>query len=148
MAQTPTDKKCGRCKKLRPAADFGLNRTRYDGLQSYCRDCARVIQARWYSKNKASHVVKVVQQRKRRVAALRLRVQAYLAEHPCVGCGDTELLMLEFDHVRGVKRGTISVMVTACFSWEVIALEIAKCEVRCVRCHRRKTAVQLGWHQP
>jgi len=75
-------------------------------------------------------------------------VRAYLVEHPCIVCGHDELLMLEFDHVRGVKRGTISVMVTACFSWEAITLEIAKCEVRCVRCHRRKTAAQLGWHQP
>lgn len=89
----------------------------------------------------------MVQQRKERVAALRSRVNAYLAEHPCVDCGDDELLMLDFDHVRGEKRETISVMVTACFSWEAIASEIAKCEVRCVRCHRRKTAVQLGWRQ-
>ena len=80
------------------------------------------------------------------MAALRARVKAYLSGHPCVGCGDTELLMLDFDHVRGEKRETISVMVTACFSWETIVSEIAKCEVRCVRCHRRKTAAQLGWH--
>lgn len=142
------EKRCGHCKTLKPLLDFGSNKTRSDGLQPRCRDCTRIIQAEWYVRNRDSHVTKVVKQKKERVALLRSRVRVYLVEHPCVVCGDDELLMLDFDHVRGVKRETISVMVTACFSWEVITQEIAKCEVRCVRCHRRKTAAQLGWHQP
>ena len=148
MVQMLIEKKCGRCGLVKSFSDFGINNAKRDGLQTSCRDCKRDFQNRWYHENKARHVINVVRQRKERVATLRLRVYAHLKEHPCVECGEAELLMLEFDHVRGEKRGTISVMVTACFSWKVIALEIAKCEVRCVRCHRRKTATQLGWHLP
>lgn len=147
MAMIPAEKRCSRCRTVKAALAFGVDIAKRDGLQTYCRDCKREFQNRWYHKNKERHAVNVVQQRKERVSALRLRVQAYLAEHPCVDCGEAEPLMLDFDHVRGEKRQTISVMVLACFSWETIASEIAKCEVRCVRCHRRKTAVQLGWHQ-
>jgi hypothetical protein len=32
-------------------------------------------------------------------------------------------------------------------SLENLKLEIEKCEVRCVKCHRLKTADQLGWHK-
>ncbi len=148
MAMIPAEKRCSRCGTVKAALAFGVDTAKRDGLQTYCRDCKREFQNRWYHKNKERHVVNVVRQRKERVSALRLRVQAYLAEHPCVNCGEAEPLMLDFDHVRGEKRQTISVMVLACFSWEAIALEIAKCEVRCVRCHRRKTAAQLGWHRP
>jgi len=142
------EKKCCGCGLMKNSSSFGVNNAKRDGLQTHCRECKQEYQNRWYYENKEAHIVKVVKQRKERVAVLRARVHAYLTGHPCVVCGDDELLMLDFDHVRGVKRGTISEMVTACFSWEAITLEIAKCEVRCVRCHRRKTAAQLGWHQP
>jgi hypothetical protein len=33
------------------------------------------------------------------------------------------------------------------FSWEKIRAEIQKCEVRCCRCHRLKTARQFGYRK-
>mgnify|MGYP007135474882 CR=1 FL=1 len=69
----------------------------------------------------------------------RRRLTAYFADHPCVDCGLTDIRVLEFDHVRGTKRDGIGRMIEIGCSWSLIEVEIAKCEVRCVNCHRIKT---------
>jgi hypothetical protein len=56
------------------------------------------------------------------------------------------VVCLEFDHVRGTKRGNIARMLGN-HSWAVIAAEIDNCEVRCANCHRRKTVRQRGWYK-
>tara|TARA_R110000822_G_scaffold56438_2_gene142609 strand:+ start:1066 stop:1485 length:420 start_codon:yes stop_codon:yes gene_type:complete len=57
----------------------------------------------------------------------------------CVDCGNDNDIVLEFDHVRGEKRGNVSDMSHQSFSIETIQLEIEKCEVRCANCHRIAT---------
>ena len=70
----------------------------------------------------------------------------YLLEHPCVDCGETDPVVLAFDHVRGEKVGALSNMSRRQFSIAKLDAEIAKCEVRCANCHARKTAREQGWH--
>ena len=36
----------------------------------------------------------------------------HLTSHPCVDCGGADPIVLEFDHVRGVKLMSISDMIT------------------------------------
>ncbi len=56
----------------------------------------------------------------------------------CVDCGYRgDPRALQFDHVRGVKLGTVSSMLTC--SWKRIVAEIEKCEIRCANCHMIKT---------
>ena len=40
-------KTCSRveCRKLKPLSDFGPNKNTRDGLQSYCKECGRRVQA-------------------------------------------------------------------------------------------------------
>ena len=75
----------------------------------------------------------------KRVARWRAVVDAALAGG-CVDCGTTELVVLDFDHVRGEKTSRISRMRGA--SIPRLLAEIAKCEVRCANCHRRVTALR------
>jgi len=69
----------------------------------------------------------------------RAFVCQYLSEHPCADCGESDVCVLEFDHVRGEKHGAISNMVRTGTSLETLKSEVEKCEVRCANCHRRKT---------
>jgi carbamoylphosphate synthase large subunit len=66
----------------------------------------------------------------------KLYVETYLSTHPCVDCGNTNPIVLDFDHVRGVKRKDISAMKVQAFSLKTLQEEIDKCDVRCSNCHR------------
>ena len=57
----------------------------------------------------------------------------------CVDCGESNPVVLEFDHVRGEKAGNIADMVHRPLCVDAIKEEIRKCEVRCANCHRKKT---------
>ena len=69
----------------------------------------------------------------------------YLRANPCVDCGERDIVVLEFDHVRGEKKYNLSQMTSGAFGVATIQAEIEKCEVRCANCHRRKTAKDQGW---
>jgi hypothetical protein len=62
-----------------------------------------------------------------------------LAKSQCLDCHTTDLAVLEFDHVRGEKIADISLLVRNGHSLARLQAEIAKCEVRCANCHRRRT---------
>lgn len=76
---------------------------------------------------------------------LKLRVIAYLNEHPCVDCKEGDPVVLTFDHVRGKKLGNIGTLIANGKSWKIVEAEIRKCDVRCANCHARRTAKQFGW---
>jgi hypothetical protein len=78
------------------------------------------------------------------VSTKRVYVMKYLMTHPCVDCREAELVLLEFDHVRGSKKYGINTLLTNNCSIVTLVAEIDKCEVRCANCHRRKTADTHG----
>lgn len=64
---------------------------------------------------------------------------------PCTDCGvQYNPWVMDFDHVRGVKRYNLNRLTKNSASWETIKKEIAKCEVVCSNCHRERTHLQLG----
>ena len=72
-------------------------------------------------------------------------VLKFLKTHPCVDCGESDPIMLDFDHVRGEKSNNIAKMISSCSALSTIFEEIRKCEVRCSNCHRKKTAELFGY---
>lgn len=84
----------------------------------------------------------------------RKYVWEYLLAHPCVGCGERDPVVLDFDHVKGQKKNGVSEMVNDEYGLELIKEEIEKCVVRCANCHRRRTArigkhwkLKFGWYR-
>ena len=130
-------KTCGRCREDLPASAF--NRAGA-GLQHWCRECFRD----YFRRRGATHVRQVVAATAKRVASTRARMAEFLAEHPCVDCGEGDPAVLDFDHV-GVKRELVSALVARAAPWARIVEEIGQCEVRCANCHRRVTAQRAGW---
>lgn len=64
---------------------------------------------------------------------------AYLQEHPCVDCSCEDILVLEYDHVRGDKHAELWKLISKGSSLARLHAERAKCEIRCANCHRRKS---------
>jgi len=57
----------------------------------------------------------------------------------CIDCGESNPVVLDFDHVKGKKTSNLSDMANHSYSIKRMKEEIRKCEVRCSNCHRKKT---------
>lgn len=100
-----------------------------------------------YYRNRAAICERVNRRAKQRREELMQKIWDYLLDHPCTDCPEADPIVLEFDHVRGEKSANISQLVAVLASWETIAAEIEKCEVRCCNCHRRQTIKRLGGYK-
>lgn len=103
----------------------------------------RQYEREWYERNKKKIFAKNRKNKDRNADF----VYQYLTSHPCIDCGESDPIVLEFDHIRGKKIKAITDMVRCTYSLAVILKEIKKCVVRCANCHRRKTAKQLNWYR-
>ena len=68
----------------------------------------------------------------------------HLVKNPCIDCGESDLVVLDFDHVRGQKAFAISRLIVEGTSVATLQREMDKCVVRRANCHRRKTALERG----
>lgn len=129
-------KVCSHCKVEKLLRCYYKNKSNPDGYSDWCMSCQ--VSATPYDKKVQS------------VNKLRYRNRKYVWEyqkaHPCVDCGESDPILLEFDHVRGEKLGNISQMSQNSRSIESIQAEIDKCDVVCANCHRRRTAVAQRWN--
>ena len=131
-------KKCIKCNKVKQEEDFRFKDSSTGLRAGSCKDCKKEYDKQWY---KSSEKRRKYVKDKRTFIKLRNRqfVASYLAEHPCVDCGFSDIRALDFDHLSD-KMFNISHMNIKGFSLENIKAEISKCEVRCANCHRIVTS--------
>jgi hypothetical protein len=139
------EKKCGSCGLLKPLSMFPFKNKELGKRGSTCLACMAAYGREHYARNREKYLEKAHRSRGRVRAKNDERILAYLLDHPCVDCGETDPLVLDFDHREpSTKSNEVSRMVRS-RPWRVVLEEIEKCEVRCANCHRRKTARQFGW---
>ena len=136
---------CPYCNEERDAEEDFRWRYKDQGIrQKYCKFCQAEFNKEHYRNNKQVYCDRAITRNVRVNAENQRLLYFYLSEHPCVDCGCTDIRCLEFDHVRGSKSANITRMLNN-VPWPTIEAEIAKCEVRCVNCHRIKTIERGGW---
>lgn len=139
---------CNVCGEDQPLENFSWRNKKRGIRHGHCKACHAAYRRKHYLENRELYIQKARRwndlHKADRKAAMRAYILEYFQVHPCVDCGETDPLVLEFDHVRGKKKATISYLVQADAGLQNLKEEIAKCEVRCANCHRRKTAKQLG----
>ena len=132
-------KVCVTCHVWRPREAFNRRAAAKDGLQARCRPCSQA----WYQANKAEHTARTARRKRETREEYHRRLCAYVEDHPCVDCGERDVVVLEFDHRdAGTKVREVAKMVNLLAPWGAVLTEIAKCEVCCANCHRRRTAAR------
>jgi hypothetical protein len=136
---------CCTCRQAKSVGEFALKNKQRGTRSTKCRACQAAYSRDHYQRNRATYIKRAAARRKRDRETCRQQLFDYLLAHPCVDCGETDPIVLEFDHRdRSLKRGSISRLIGQ-FTWAVVELEIASCDVRCANCHRQRTAQQFGW---
>ncbi len=138
-------RRCTRCTELKPEAAFAMRRRHAATRFSYCRTCASVYRRSHYERHRETYIARAAEQKRATRLANRALICMYLQTHPCVDCGETDPVVLDFDHGGSTRKEmTISRMANN-RSWESVLREVRKCQVRCANCHRRRTARQFSW---
>ena len=118
----------------------------YGQRSSLCRPCKQKYDRVYHSNRSLLVKERKVELQKIRRIENRQFMYDYLKDHPCVECGESDPVVLEFDHVdQSTKTKAVSVMVE--YSLDKIKEEISKCRILCANCHKRHTALQLNWYK-
>ena len=75
--------------------------------------------------------------KQRNTQRIKEYVTDYLKKHPCVDCNESNIALLQFDH-RDPKTKKFNVRDYS-RSIQTTIEEIAKCDVRCLPCHAKRT---------
>lgn len=116
------------------------------GNRFRCKACNKESQQKWYENNKKLQCEKVSINRDKNKKLNRDFVFDYLKNNPCKMCGESDILVLEFDHLDN-KKNNISEMISGGHSLDSLKKEIEKCQVLCANCHRRKTAIEQNHYR-
>ena len=135
-------RRSGRCGAYKPPGEFNWRRRDRGQRHNLCRPCRAAYKREHYLANRQRYV----DQARARKRTLTREGTAFLIalfrEHPCTDCGEDDPVVLEFDHVAE-KRLDVGQSLPY-RAWDSVLAEIAKCEVVCANCHRRRTATRAG----
>ena len=141
-ARKNVKKVCPKCKERKSVKDFCKSARMKSGYQNWCKTCMSANTMERYKKDKTKFNARNVKYKKRKL----LKLYEYLKDKYCKDCGESNPLVLDFDHVKkGTKFKEISVMCNQGYSWEMVSVEIKKCEIVCANCHRIRTAHRDNW---
>lgn len=135
---------CGRCLIEKELSDFYKRKTASDGYQYYCKDCGKKYYKKWKDKSEESKN-RYNKWKQKRIGEIRKLFREYMKDAQCIDCGYSNWVALEFDHVRGNKIAGVTDLINKGNAWEKVLEEIEKCEIRCLNCHRIKTAERGNW---
>ena len=124
------EKLCTKCGIIKSTSEFGKNKTKKDGLQSYCKECVKKYKKKHYSDNKKYYLEKAKTYRQ----TCRENLNEYKKTLKCSICGENRWWVLDFHHTDPNKKEKhISHLIE---SPKKLQEELKKCIVVCSNCHR------------
>lgn len=138
-------RQCSRCSELRALYEFRCRDLRSGAKGYYCRRCRAEYRRGHYLRNKDDYIRRAIKEVRLLRQDVLLQLHSYLRSHPCIDCGESDITVLEFDHIDPASKSMDIGAMIGRRSWAKILAEIEKCVVRCANCHRKRTARQQGW---
>ena len=132
---------CSKCKTNKNLEDFNKSSRNSKLTEAWCKDCKRK------QNRESSHKYKESREKAKTKTLARNRqyVLDHLSINPCIDCGESDVEVLQFDHINMVGKTGKRVGDYITGSLEGLQQEIEKCEVRCANCHIKRTRKQTGW---
>ena len=127
-------KYCSKCETDKIVGYFAKNKSKKDGLNSYCKSCNKKYQKSHYKNNKN----KYYESKNKQKGLLKEYISNIKHTSECVKCGEGDVACLDFHHIDGeTKSYDIASTPTRGISIERLNLELKKCIVLCSNCHRK-----------
>ncbi len=143
-------KTCSKCCETKEESEYFVKDKKSGRLHAQCKLCYKEHRKNY----SAEHYAKYGDAYRERARIRRAHVKKvmvsqlveYLEDKSCVKCGESDIRVLEFDHIDpATKSFSIARGITYGKHWEIILKEIDKCQILCSNCHKKRTAVQYGW---
>ena len=129
---------CTGCKKNRKLTSFWTKNGR---PQAQCKDCQTKYHKKHYLENKDRYLERALNRNKTQANRIQSIINS-MKESPCMDCGEIfPYYVMDFDHRPNEEKLTnISRMRRRYGTPEQEILEeIAKCDLVCANCHRKRT---------
>src|SRR5216110_3444531 len=84
---------CTKCGELKPLDQFPPVRRGEPKLQTWCRECFADANARNYQSNRERERARIYRYIAKRRAEVGQKMIDYLREHPCVDCGERDIVV-------------------------------------------------------
>ncbi len=140
-------KLCNHCDKKQDIELFAFANKIKGTRKPTCKECDKIKRKVYYEANKKWIIADNSERNKVAKTRNSQYVWDYLKKNPCVDCGQTNPIVLDFDHRDGVdKIDCVSRLIANTVSIETLQEEIDKCDIRCANCHRIRTAKQQNWY--
>lgn len=137
---------CNGCDNDLEDNDFSWKDKLRGKRSSRCKRCHSSYVKLHYKKNAKEYKERASKLRPSLIQKGKEFILSYLKDHPCVACGESDISVLQFDHVDPIRKNLYRKRVgNFVGSFNLLKLEISKCEVRCANCHMRKTGAELNW---
>jgi hypothetical protein len=136
--------KCYRCGEIKPLEDFAWRRKAKGQRDTFCRPCRSAYGREHYGAHRQRYIDQAAESKRRLMRERTLYLIEFFKCHPCTDCGETDPIVLEFDHLEADKKSFDIGRGITRRSWAAILAEIEKCEVVCRNCHQRREARRRG----
>ena len=138
---------CNHCGVDKDPEEFNWRYKALEIRHNCCRECIHQFNKRYFDgPAKERHLEQVKERKHAAREVAREYVWNYLSTHPCVQCGESNPVVLEFHHEHS-KEYPVSLMINGGYPIAKIQVEIDKCQVLCANCHRKITMEERGWYR-
>lgn len=138
---------CNKCGNEKTVDNFFFRNKEKNIIHKHCKGCCGQSRRSkdHYEKYKPAYIQRAKERGIKVREDNRIKLIEYFKDHPCIVCGESNPVVLDFDHKEQSEKTKEICKMISSYKWDTILAEINKCDVLCANHHRIRTSKQLGW---